>query len=169
MPEPRTTESDTDTISNCFGCAPRNPIGLRLVFEEHGGGYSTRMKLGADYESFPGIVHGGIVASILDETLAQAVYRSGRVSAFTSGLRIRYGRPMETDTEYNAYAEIVRRDEDSVQATGRIELPTGELVAVGDGTFYLLTDGVLGQYGERLPAQLITALRASNTPGNQGD
>jgi len=153
-----------EAVSNCFGCAPMNPIGLRLVFEAGGGGYTTQIRLGADYESFPGVVHGGVVASILDEILAQAVYRSGRISAFTADLRVRYAQPMRTDTGYTAFAEVTRRDETSVRASGRIESADGELVAVADGTFFLLTDEVLDQAGERLPDGLVQALRASNKP-----
>ena len=70
----------TENPSNCFGCAPHNPIGLRLFFQEERDGFSTRFRLGPDYESFPGVIHGGIVAAILDETLAQTVYRSGWIS-----------------------------------------------------------------------------------------
>ncbi|MFC8077009.1 PaaI family thioesterase [Streptomyces sp. NPDC057137] len=173
MPESAfTTDSAGEAAAetaNCFGCAPHNPIGLRLVFEEEGNGFGTRIKLGADYESFPGVIHGGIVAAILDETLAQAVYRSDRISAFTTGLRIRYGRPMETGAEYTAHAEITKRDALSVRASGEIRLPGGDLVAAADGTFHLLTDEVLGTYGTRLPTGLVDALRASNRTTTQGD
>ncbi|GAB2587984.1 hypothetical protein GCM10027168_21050 [Streptomyces capparidis] len=160
MPESESTETET----NCFGCAPRNPIGLRLTFERYEDGFATRFRLGENYESFPGVIHGGIVASILDEVLAQTVYRLGRVSAFTTGLRVRYGRPMETGAEYVAHARITARDGASVRASGRIELPGGGLVAAADGTFHRLTEGALGQYGERLPAGLVRALRAANGP-----
>jgi hypothetical protein len=125
------------------------------------------VRLGSDYESFPGIVHGGIVAAIMDETMAQAVYRSGRVAAFTIGLRIRYGRPMETDTEYLASAEITARDDSSVRVSGQLELPSGDLVAAADGTFYLLTDPALRESGPRSPEQLRQALAARPRPANR--
>ncbi|WP_441245698.1 PaaI family thioesterase [Kitasatospora sp. McL0602] len=161
MPESLTAE----TVSNCFGCAPKNPIGLRLEIEAHGDGYRADVTLGADYESFPGVVHGGIVATLLDELLAQAVYRSGRTSAFTAGLRIRYAQPMRTDTAYRVSAETTTRADDSVRATGRIELADGGgLVAVADGTFFLLTDQVLAASADRLPDGLAEALRSSNQP-----
>ncbi|MER5637116.1 PaaI family thioesterase [Kitasatospora sp. NPDC002227] len=158
VPESLTAEA----VSNCFGCAPKNPIGLRLVIEPEGEGYRASVKLGADYESFPGVVHGGIVAAVLDELLAQAVYRSGRTSAFTAGLRIRYAQPMRTDTEYLVSAETTVRADESVRATGRIEQADGGLVAAADGTFYLLTDEVLDASEDRLPTGLAQALRSSN-------
>ena len=160
MPESTASEA----VSNCFGCAPTNNIGLQLLFEQAGDKCSARVRLGSDYESFPGIIHGGIVAAIMDETMAQTVYRSGRVAAFTIGLRIRYGRPMETDTEYLASAEISGRDDCSVRVSGRLELPSGDLVAAGDGTFYLLTDPALRDSGPRSPEQLRQALAARRRP-----
>lgn len=160
MPEPTAAES----VSNCFGCAPTNAVGLQLLFEQTGDRCSTRVRLGSDYESFPGIVHGGIVAAVIDETMAQTVYRSGRVAAFTIGLRIRYGRPMETDVEHLAYAEITSRDDCSVRVSGRIELPSGDLVATGDGTFYLLGDSELSELGPASPAQLRQVLSARARP-----
>jgi len=155
-----TDATAAETETNCFGCAPKNPIGLRLVFEQRGAGFATQVKLGAGYESFPGIVHGGIVATILDEILAQAVYRSGRISAVTTALRVRYGRPMQIDTEHHAYAEVTKTGAGSVRACGRIELPSGDLIAAADGTFFLLTDDVLTQ-NDQLPADLSQAIRTT--------
>lgn len=160
LPGPSTIQTE----SKCFGCAPTNPIGLRLQFERHGNALATRIILGANYESFPGVVHGGIVASIMDEILAQSVYRCAQVSAFTTGLRVRYGRPMRTGTEHLAYAEVTRHDDISVRAAGRLELSSGGLVAAAEGTFCLLTEDMLGHLDQRLPAELTSALRASNEP-----
>ncbi len=156
-----TGASSAATEINCFGCAPANPVGLRLVFEDQAIGLAARIRLGRDYESFPGIVHGGIVATILDEILAQAICRSGRGSAITAALRIRYGRPMHIDAEHHAYAEITRTEAGSVRVSGRIELPNGDLVAAADGTFVLLTDDILDQ-NDHLSARLPQALRESN-------
>ncbi|MFL5909860.1 MAG: PaaI family thioesterase [Gaiellaceae bacterium] len=167
MPESTAARS----VSNCFGCAPTNAIGLQLLFEHSGDRCSTRVRLGSNYESFPGIVHGGIVAAVMDETMAQTVYRSGRTAACTSGLRIRYGRPMATGVEHLAHAEITSRDECSVRVSGRIELPSGDLVATGDGTFYLLTDRELRESGPSSPGQLqqLRSARASTVSRNPDD
>jgi uncharacterized protein (TIGR00369 family) len=162
-----TSANAAETASNCFGCAPGNTVGLRLVFTACGAGYSTRLRLGADYESFPGIIHGGIVATVLDETLAQAVYRSLGTAAFTSGLRVRYARPLRTGVEYTAYAEIIRSDDTSVRASGWIGQPDGDWAATADGTFFLLTDEVLGRPDQTLPAGLVDVLRASNSTAVQ--
>lgn len=125
-----------ETEFNCFGCAQTNPIGLRLAFTRQGPGLVTQVKLGREYESFPGRVHGGIVATILDEAMAQAAYVSGIGSVVTTALRIRYGQPMRVETEHTVHAEIRITDADLIRASGRIELPDGSLVAAADGTFF---------------------------------
>jgi hypothetical protein len=132
-------------------------------------GFAAWLKLGADYESYPGIIHGGIIAVILDEILGQAVYRSLGVSGFTIGLRLRYGYPMESGADYVAYAEVVTSDGLSAKTSGRIELPTGELVAAADGTFHLLSHGVLDGSQRRLPPALTHALSGSYPSLRRGD
>jgi acyl-coenzyme A thioesterase PaaI-like protein len=125
---------------NCFGCAPTNPIGLKLEFEAVHRQCSSRFSLGPDYESYPGVIHGGIVATILDETLAQTVYHHGNGSAFTVGLRVRYGHPMETNIPHVAIGEIIRADSTLIRASGRIQRDTGELIAAAVGSFYLVSE-----------------------------
>jgi len=125
---------------NCFGCAPKNPIGLKLEFEAVHRQCSSRFSLGPDYESYPGVIHGGIVATILDETLAQAVYHHGNGSAFTVGLRVRYGHPMETNIPHVAIGEIIRADSTLIRASGRIQRDTGELIAAAVRSFYLVSE-----------------------------
>lgn len=156
MPESNKVES------NCFGCAPTNPIGLRLLLTQSGNRYTATVKLGVNYESFPGVIHGGIVTTVLDEMLAQAVYRSGRISALTTGLRIRFARTMETDIEHTVFAEISKADDVLVRASARLDRLDGDLVAVADGHFHLLTDDVLDRTEANLPADLVHALRTVN-------
>jgi acyl-coenzyme A thioesterase PaaI-like protein len=131
---PETAFAGTDF--NCFGCAPANPIGLHLAFTRQGAGLVTRVLLGREYESFPGRVHGGLVATILDEAMAQAAYASGLGSVVTTALRVRYGQPMRIGAEHTVCAEVRATDADLIRASGRIELPGGILVAAADGTFF---------------------------------
>jgi acyl-coenzyme A thioesterase PaaI-like protein len=130
-----------DTVEiNCFGCAPTNPIGLKLEFETSHHQSTSRFSLGPDYESYPGVIHGGIVATILDEALSQTVYHHGNGPAFTVGLRVRYGHPMQTNMPYVAIGEIVRANGTLIRASGRIQRDTGELVAAAVGSFYLISE-----------------------------
>ena len=77
----------------CFGCSPHNPHGLELQFWTHPEGLESRFRLGRAFESYPGMVHGGVVGTVCDETMGNLlVLRAGR-SAFTVSLRLRYRCP----------------------------------------------------------------------------
>lgn len=99
---------------NCFGCAPGNNRGLRLRFTYRQQEARATVKLDRDYESFPGVLHGGVVSTILDESMGRAIFWSLGTPAVTVSLRVRFVSPMETGKIY-----VVR---------GRVTQPAGELV-----------------------------------------
>ena len=114
------------TDSQCFGCSPHNPHGLRLVIEPHPEGMCARFRLDRAFESYPGIVHGGLTSLICDEVMGNLIVVHHRTSAFTVSMRQRFispltvGRPyvcvarMDRDTDghrlYHTSADIVDAD-----------------------------------------------------------
>src|SRR3990172_3328600 len=78
---------------HCFICGIENPIGLKLKIYETEDGHIETMYTATDYlQGYPGVLHGGIVASILDEICGRALM--GEPTAprfmFTGKLEIRY-------------------------------------------------------------------------------
>ena len=78
---------------HCFVCGVENPIGLHLKFYETAPGEVTAdLNLPNIYQGYPGIVHGGIIAAMLDEAAGRA--HMGPVEAprfmFTAKLDVRY-------------------------------------------------------------------------------
>ncbi|MGC9197829.1 MAG: PaaI family thioesterase [Acidobacteriaceae bacterium] len=90
------TESNQDkagiTVSpqgSCFVCGCENPHGLRLQFEMGKSGESfAEWSPGEFTEGFRGIVHGGIICTVLDEAMSKAVAAAGH-PALTAELRVR--------------------------------------------------------------------------------
>lgn len=83
----------------CFACGPENPRGLHLVFEQSSSGeMSAEWIPEPELEGYQGIVHGGLVSTVLDEAMAKVVDATG-VPALTAELRVRFrqrvpsGRP----------------------------------------------------------------------------
>jgi acyl-coenzyme A thioesterase PaaI-like protein len=76
----------------CFVCGAENPVGLHLKFYETGPGEVTvDFTAPEHYQGYPGVLHGGIVASILDETAGRALM--GRFPPrfmFTAKLEVKY-------------------------------------------------------------------------------
>lgn len=82
--------------TRCFACGPDNPIGLKLKFTPIANGVETIFTPSNAYQGFENIIHGGIVATLLDEAIAWACRICG-VDAVTGELTIRYKKPLIAD------------------------------------------------------------------------
>lgn len=77
----------------CFVCGVRNPFGLHLKFYNTAPGEVTaEYTVPENYQGYPGIVHGGIVAAMLDEVSGRAYMDGGDEPRFmyTARLEIKY-------------------------------------------------------------------------------
>ena len=82
------------TQSACFVCGQDNPHGLRIRFEPQASGEVTATWApDSAWEGFRGIVHGGVVSTVLDEAMSKAVAAAGH-QALTAELRVRFRRPV---------------------------------------------------------------------------
>jgi acyl-coenzyme A thioesterase PaaI-like protein len=60
--------------NRCFGCGPANPTGLHLEFLiAPDGAVVSFPAVGENFEGHPGYLHGGIIATLLDEAMSRAV------------------------------------------------------------------------------------------------
>jgi acyl-coenzyme A thioesterase PaaI-like protein len=84
----------------CFCCGARNPIGLKLTFEPlPGGRMRTEWTPRAEHAGFKDIVHGGLVATLLDEVMIRLLYALG-IRAVTAELSARYLKPLRAGRRY---------------------------------------------------------------------
>jgi uncharacterized protein (TIGR00369 family) len=79
----------------CFGCGKDNPDGMRLkfYFDEERGRFVGRFRLPRRYQGPPGHVHGGIIATVLDEAMGK-VNKLRHVTALTSEMKVQYLKPV---------------------------------------------------------------------------
>lgn len=90
----------------CFGCSEDNPIGLHLAFRQVDEELRASFQLSELHASYPGIAHGGIVTTVLDEVMGNAVaLRRGRL-AFTVSLRVRFLAPVRVLMKCEVRARI---------------------------------------------------------------
>ena len=78
----------------CFGCSPKNPIGLQLEFWQDGNGVNAKWMPRKSLEGFVNILHGGIQATLLDEIASWAVQTRCKTVGVTSSMEISYRRPV---------------------------------------------------------------------------
>jgi uncharacterized protein (TIGR00369 family) len=84
----------------CFGCGGANERGMLLTFEQDDDAKRIRgnFRLGAEYQGGAGFIHGGIIATVLDEVMGK-VCRFRGVHAVTAELTIQYLKPVPVDAD----------------------------------------------------------------------
>ena len=93
--------------TNCFACGSNNGMGLGLKFHHEGDG-SVWGDFFADskFEGYSGIIHGGIVATLLDSAMTHCLLMKD-IPALTGRLSIKYSTPIRTGTVVKLEARIV--------------------------------------------------------------
>lgn len=96
--------------NNCFGCGQANAVGLRLQFlQAPDGSVVCPATISNLYEGPPGYLHGGIIATLLDESMSKAVRVKGLV-AMTRHMEIDYRRPIPSGAPIRLEARVVRSE-----------------------------------------------------------
>jgi acyl-coenzyme A thioesterase PaaI-like protein len=93
---------------SCFGCAADHPIGFHLKFERDGDDVITRMTPGEHYQGAPGIMHGGLVATLADELAAWACIAIAGKFGVTVSFDARYLQAVRIGKEIEGRAHIVK-------------------------------------------------------------
>lgn len=139
-PPQRDRLNDRGAYQRCFACGARNDAGLQLVFRQEGDAVVTEFTADERFQGFPGVVHGGILATLLDETLNRLAMAEGRMM-MTGRLDIRYrgvaplGRPLRVSARVRSSRARM------IQAEGEIRLADGgadedgAIVATAEGIF----------------------------------
>ena len=93
----------------CFACGARHPNGLKLQFHVNGHGSVTADWTPSNsWEGFQGIIHGGIVSTVLDEAMSKAVAAAAK-PAFTCHLEVRLRRPVAPGEPLVVRAWVVKK------------------------------------------------------------
>lgn len=82
---------------NCFGCSPKNPIGLQLNFFEEGEYVVADWQPSVNYQGFVNLLHGGIMGTLMDEIASWVIFIKIKVGGFTSNMSLRYRHHVRTD------------------------------------------------------------------------
>jgi len=125
----------------CFGCGQANLFGIQLELEPSDGGVAGRFFVKQDHQGPPGVGHGGIVATALDEAMALAVHAAG-VRALTRRLEVELRGPARVGSFVSLSAQITERSADRLVARAVAEGDEGEVLAQAVGHFTVVESSV---------------------------
>jgi uncharacterized protein (TIGR00369 family) len=96
--------------NRCFGCGQANANGLRLEFLLASDGAVVSLPVVPEaFEGHPGYVHGGIIATLLDEAMSKAVRALGRPS-MTRKMEVEYLCPVPSGAPLRIEGRVVRNE-----------------------------------------------------------
>ncbi len=126
-----------DSPSNhCFVCSQTNPLGLQLRFEQHDGVVSSRFVPCTWHEGWQAVVHGGVLAALLDEAMAYTLFFRG-VQGVTAKLEVRFRAAVHPSDVLDIEARFTRDTRRLVDTEARI-LRGHEVVAEATGRYLKL-------------------------------
>lgn len=134
---------------SCFVCGESNPSGLNLRFETNGRIVRTQFTPRPEHIGFKGVVHGGILATVLDEIMVWACVAATKRFAFCAGLNVRFVKPARPGGQVIATAELTANRRDKVfEASAELKDQSGELLASATGKYLPIKEADLAAMSE---------------------
>ncbi len=120
----------------CFVCGGGNSRGMHLTFEQDDDAKRIRgmFRVPGEYQGGAGFVHGGIIATLLDEVMAK-VNRFAEDHAVTAKLNVEYLRPVPTEADLVVEGWELERNGRERFRQGEIRNAAGVVLARGTGRF----------------------------------
>lgn len=142
MSAPASRPTIDEQAGHCFGCGPSNPEGLHLQFTVDATdpeaitatAVATLTRL---HEGPPGHIHGGIIATLMDEAMSK-LNRGLDVLAMTRQLTVEYLRPAPTGQPLTLTAMHLRRDGRKLHHSAQLADATGRVLATATGFFIVV-------------------------------
>lgn len=124
--------------NGCFGCSEGNPFGLKLTFEEDEQGLYAEWEPQIHFQGYGNVLHGGIAATLMDETGAWAVYIKAGTSGVTSSMTVRYLKPVYISKgKIRIEAIMTAKEEKSARFLCRLFDGEGKLCAEADIEYFI--------------------------------
>jgi Uncharacterized protein, possibly involved in aromatic compounds catabolism len=144
-----------ERASHCFGCGAANPQGLHLRFEidtthPEVPTATAHIQLTQLHEGPPGHIHGGVVATLLDEAMSK-LNRPLNVLAMTRHMEVDYLRPAPLHQPLTLISRHLRREGRKLFHQAELQHPDGTVLARGKGLFVVIDEKLLARTGLSQP------------------
>jgi uncharacterized protein (TIGR00369 family) len=140
------------TSNLCFLCGKDNSRGLKIVWYNDSESQTAiaNITVPEHYRSYPGVVHGGIIAAILDETSGRATMLGGDFDNLmvTLKLEVVYKKVTPTNVPLKAVGRVIRATKKRAQVEAEIILPDGSVSASCTAIVYQMPEEYRNRWGE---------------------
>lgn len=126
--------------ARCIVCGDQNEFSLGTRFYNLDNGDLVGVFRTEDWhQSYPGRVHGGMIAAILDETIGRAVcIEEPNCWGVTVELTLKYKKPVPTEATLKCVGRVTRNTRRVFEGEGELLLPDGEVAATAHGKYMKL-------------------------------
>ena len=131
----------------CFACGFENPFGLNLTFYNTGPKEVTCEYTVPDhFQGYPGVVHGGIVTTILDEVLGRTVIGGDPADTrfmVMAKMTMRFRKNVPTNQPLRIVGRLIKSKTRTATANGKVYGPNGEVLAEAEGMLINVPDEIV--------------------------
>ena len=122
----------------CLICGLKNRFGLKAAFyETDKNELVTLFTPVQEHQGYPGRLHGGIAAAVLDEAIGRNINlgRKEQVWGVTLEFTIKFKKPIPLEVELKAVTRLSNENQRIFEGTGEILLPDGTIAATAKGRY----------------------------------
>lgn len=123
----------------CFVCGKDNPAGLQTRFYARGDKVLSPLRVRNHHCGYPNVVHGGVVAALMDEAMGWAAARAQQRMFYTVELTMRYIKTVPADHDLVVVTEVTRAHKRMVETRGELVDAEGTVYARATGKFFPLS------------------------------
>jgi uncharacterized protein (TIGR00369 family) len=128
---------DFNDDQHCFVCGKKNPAGLKIEFHENrqNGEVEAEIVFPSHFQGWQDTVHGGLLATVLDETMIKAAAAAG-IKCVTAEITVKYKKPAFTGKPYKANGKMQEVRGRIVTAESRFCDASGQIIAQATGKLF---------------------------------
>ncbi len=126
----------------CFACGPNNPVGLHMKVDYEPDKAHCRIVLPKEYQGWVNVVHGGVLATLLDEIMAHAVLKHAG-EGVTARLNIRFRAAAEVGIPLDVSGWIEKRKKRVIEAGAEIRRASDRMLVAEAESRFLLREPAL--------------------------
>ena len=123
---------------HCFACGPENHFGLKMKFESNGEKLRSDLVVPEHLRGWSSLAHGGILATILDETMSWSAIHLFRKFILTQNMNVEFKKPVYIGEKIRSYGIVKERiNKRKAVLKAEIRNAENEVCAAGQGKFVL--------------------------------